>query len=206
LPGPASGLQPITIFCSNEDITVSESVSAKNAHPLWQRLDNGLLRLVTWAARLGGLMILLVGLFVLYEVVCRYAFQSPTLWVMDYSIYFVMWAVLLGSAYTMRTRGHVLVDVVVKKISPANRRIVQIGIHSIILAFTLTITAAGLFSCIRAYQMKELTLSALYIPLYYPMSSIPVGFGLMTLEEIGTLCSLIVYKDSDMRTEDETLP
>jgi len=184
---------------------VSESVSIKDAHPLWQRLDSGLLRLVTWAARLGGLMLLMVGFFVLYEVLCRYVLQSPTLWVMDYSIYFVMWAVLLGSAYTMRTRGHILVDVVVKKISPANRRLVQIGIHVIILAFTLTITAAGVFSCIRAYQMKELTLSALYIPLYYPMSSIPVGFGLMTLEELGTISNLIVFKNSGGRPKDETL-
>jgi len=185
---------------------VSESVFIKNTDPLWHRLDKGLLRLVTWAARLGGLMLLTVGLFVLYEVVCRYVFQSPTLWVMDYSIYFVMWAVLLGSAYTMRTRGHVLVDVVINKISPANRRIVQIGIHSIILAFTFTITAAGVFSCIRAYQMKELTMSALYIPLYYPMSSIPVGFGLMALEELGTICNLIVFKNSDISPKDEALP
>ncbi len=182
---------------------MSESVFIKTAHPLWHRLDNGLLRLVTWAARLGGLMLLAVGLFVLYEVVCRYVFQSPTLWVMDYSIYFVMWAVLLGSAYTMRTRGHVLVDVVIKKISPVNRRIVKIGIHIVILAFALTITAAGVLSCIRAYQMKELTLSALYIPLYYPMSSIPVGFGLMALEELGALCNLILFKNSEAHLKDE---
>jgi TRAP-type C4-dicarboxylate transport system permease small subunit len=172
---------------------------------MWHRLDSGLLRLVTWAARLGGLMLLMVGLFVLYEVMCRYVFQSPTLWVMDYSIYFVMWAVLLGSAYTMRTRGHVLVDVIIKKISPANRRIVQICIHALIFAFALTITAAGTFSCVRAYQMKELTLSALYIPLYYPMSSIPLGFALMALAELGTIFNLIFFKDNDIGHQEETL-
>ena len=184
---------------------MSESAPKQAINPLWHRLDNGLLRLVTWAARLGGLMLLLVGFFVLYEVVCRYVFQSPTLWVMDYAIYFVMWAVLLGSAYTMRTRGHVLVDVVINKISPANRRIVQICIHTLILAFALTITAAGALSCVRAYQMKELTLSALYIPLYYPMSSIPVGFALMALEELRTIFNLILFKDSDSRRKEEAL-
>ena len=185
---------------------MNKSVYIKAANPLWHRLDNGLLRLVTWAARLGGLMLLMVGFFVLYEVVCRYVFQSPTLWVMDYSIYFVMWAVLLGSAYTMRTRGHVLVDVIIKKFSPANRRVVQFCIHILILAFALTITAAGVFSCIRAFQMKELTMSALYIPLYYPMSSIPVGFGLMALEEFGTILTLILFMDSDIGPSEETLP
>ena len=185
---------------------MTESAPIMAADPLWRRLDNGLLQLVTWAARLGGLMLLMVGLFVLYEVVCRYVFQSPTLWVMDYSIYFVMWAVLLGSAYTMRTRGHVLVDVVINKISPQNRRVVQICLHTVILAFALTITAAGVHSCVRAYQMKELTMSALYIPLYYPMSSIPVGFGLMALEELGTIFNLILFKSSDIRRKEEALP
>ena len=185
---------------------MSKSVYKKAAHPFWHRLDKGLLRLVTWSARLGGLMLLMVGFFVLYEVVCRYVFQSPTLWVMDYSIYFVMWAVLLGSAYTMRTRGHVLVDVVIKKFSPANRRIVQFCIHTLILAFALTITAAGFFSCIKAFQMKELTMSALYIPLYYPMSSIPVGFGLMALEEFGTILNLILLRDGDIGPTEEALP
>lgn len=182
---------------------MSERASIKVFNPLWRRLDSALLQLVTWAARLGGLMVLAVGLFVLYEVVCRYVFQSPTLWVMDYSIYFIMWAVLLGSAYTMRTRGHVLVDIVIKKLPPAHQRIVQIGIHIIIMAFALIITAAGMHSCVRAYQMKELTLSALYIPLYYPMSSIPVGFCLMALEELGTVCNLILLADSGIHQKDE---
>lgn len=149
-------------------------------------------------------MLLLVGMFVFYEGVCRYVFQSPTLWVRDYAIYFVMWAVLLGSAYTMRTRGHVLVDVIIEKFSPANRRSMQIGIHIVILIFAIIITAAGLHSCVRAYQMKELTLSALYIPLYYPMSSIPVGFALLALEELGTICKLIFFGENDIRHKGET--
>ena len=53
--------------------------------------------------------------------------------------------------------------------------------------------------------MKELTLSALYIPLYYPMSSIPVGFALMALEELGTLGNLIFSSQSDIIQRDESL-
>ena len=70
------------------------------------------------------------------------------------------------------------------------------------MVFALIITAAGLHSCVRAYQMKELTMSALYIPLYYPMSSIPVGFCLMALEEFGTICNLVLFTDSDMNQKD----
>ena len=169
---------------------MSGRASIKNIDPLWLRFDSAVEWLITWAARLGGILILAVGFFVFYEVVCRHVFQSPTLWVMDYSIYLIMWAVFLGSAYTMRTHGQVLVDVAINRISPGHRRIIETGIHIIILVFALTIAAAGTYSCIRAYQMKELTMSALYIPLYYPLSSIPIGFALIVLEEICTLSKL----------------
>jgi TRAP-type C4-dicarboxylate transport system permease small subunit len=97
------------------------------------------------------------------------------------------------------------VDVAINKISSANRRAVQIGTHVVILAFTLTIAAAGVHSCLRAYEMKELTMSALFIPLYYPMSSIPVGFSLMALEELGMICKLVFNKHGDKRHEGKML-
>ncbi len=176
---------------------MQESASIKSPKPLWLRFDHSVETAVNWAARLSGLLLLVVGLIVFYEVVCRHVFRSPTLWVMDYSIYLVMWAMFLGSAYTMRTRGHVLVDVAIKRLSAQNRRIVQIGIHIVILAFALTIAAAGARACIRAFQMNELTMSALYIPLYYPMSSIPIGFSLTSAEELSAILKLLF---SDYRT------
>ncbi|MBW2015974.1 MAG: TRAP transporter small permease [Deltaproteobacteria bacterium] len=163
----------------------------RNTDPVQGRFECAVEWLITWAARVAGILLLVVGFFVFYEVVCRHIFRSPTLWVMDYSIYLVMWAVFLGSAYTMRSRGHVLVDVVISRIDPGIRRIIKLGIHVIIFLFALTITSAGIYSCIRAYQMKELTLSALYIPLYYPMSSIPVGFALLALEEMSMIRKLV---------------
>ncbi len=159
--------------------------------PIWLAFDRLVDRIVTWAARLGGLLFLAVGLFVFYEVVCRYVFNSPTLWVMDYSIYCVMWAVFLGLAYTMRRRGHVLVDIVLKKISPIRRFFIEIGTHLLILGFFLILFAAGLSSCLEAVRMNELTMSALFIPLYYPMSAIPLGALLMCLEEIATVARLL---------------
>jgi TRAP-type C4-dicarboxylate transport system permease small subunit len=156
--------------------------------PAYQRLVG---RVIKAAAYLAGLLILAIGFFVFYEVVCRYGFDSPTLWVMDYSIYLAMWAAFLGAAQTMRSRGHVLVDVVTAKLGSRDQRLIKIGVHAVVLSFALTLTAAGVRSTYSAYTMKELTMSALYIPLYYPMSAIPVGSCLLALEEIGRIAGLI---------------
>lgn len=171
----------------------------------WYRFDDVVGQLILWAARLAGILLLIIGFFVFYEVVCRHVFHAPTLWVMDYSIYLVMWAVLLGSAYTMRSRGHVLVDILIVRMSPGIRRVIKLSIHISIFVFSLIITSAGVHSCISAYQMKELTLSALYVPLYYPMSSIPVGFALLALEEMSTISKLVYSELSAENQKGKTL-
>ncbi|MCG8375888.1 MAG: TRAP transporter small permease [Chlorobiales bacterium] len=163
----------------------------------WQAYQRRVGQVIKAAAYLAGLLILAIGFFVFYEVVLRYAFDSPTLWVMDYSIYFAMWAAFLGSAQTMRTRGHVLVDVVTAKLGAKEQRLIRIGVHAVVLSFALTLTAAGVRSTYSAFVMNELTMSALYIPLYYPMSSIPVGSFLLALEEVGSLAGLITNLEPD---------
>jgi len=173
-------------------VFVSAKTFANDGKTLTPSYDRAVEKLITWAACLAGGLLLVVGLIVFYEVLCRHVFDAPTLWVMDYSIYLVMWAVLLASAYTMRSRGHVLVDVVIARMRPDLQRSIKLGTHIIICTFALVLSAAGAYSCIRAYQMKELTLSALYIPLYYPMSSIPVGFALLALEEMSTIARMLL--------------
>ena len=159
---------------------------------IWNRYDRWIERLTRWTSQLGGFLILVVGFFVFYEVICRYLLNSPTVWVMDFSIYFVMWAVFLGAAHTMRTRGHVMVDVVVKKLPRGFQRWIQVVIHFLIFAFCLTLALAGLLSCIRAVRMNELTMSALYIPLVYPLSAVPAGFFLLALEEFRAFTGLVL--------------
>ena len=43
----------------------------------------------------GACLILIAG-FTLYEIVCRYVFDSPTQWTQDFSIYLMIWCTFLG--------------------------------------------------------------------------------------------------------------
>ncbi len=165
-------------------------------HRSYDRFVEGLVKAAAYAA---GLLILGVGLCVFYEVICRRLLHSPTLWVMDFSIYFIMWAVFLGAAYTMRTRGHVLVDVLVQKFSPPRQRLLSVIIHLLILAFAAVLLAASARSCVVAHRMNELTLSALYIPLYYPLSAVPVGAFFLVLEEVAILTGIFLAPEAGGR-------
>ncbi len=146
-------------------------------------------RSTLWAANLGGALLLLVAFFVFYEVICRYGFGSPTIWVMDISIYAIIWSVFLGTAHTMRRKGHVMVDVLTMKLPRPWRRTIELVTHLLILALAVFLAAASAKSCWMAFKMNELTFSALYLPLYYPLSAIPVGMALLVLEEMRAVWS-----------------
>ena len=55
----------------------------------------------------GGVLIVLNGLFVTYEVTMRYLFNAPTTWVMETSIYVTMASTFLSLAYGLREKAHV---------------------------------------------------------------------------------------------------
>jgi TRAP-type C4-dicarboxylate transport system permease small subunit len=147
--------------------------------------------LVGGGSLVGALLILIVTFTTFYEVIARYFFHSPTTWSLDFGIYFVMWGTFLGAAFTMRTHGHIGVEVLVQKLSRSIQRQIKIGVYSLCLAFCVILTWTALKSCIEAYRFNEVTLSYSRTPLYVPMASIVIGSGLMVLEIIRQLIDFI---------------
>lgn len=75
-----------------------------------------------WLGRIVALLILPSIFIALYEVVMRYGFDSPTIWVNEsiqilFGFYF-----LLGGSYTLLHRGHVRVDLLLHGLSARGKR------------------------------------------------------------------------------------
>ncbi len=129
-----------------------------------------------------GLGILAMGLILTYEVLVRYLFSAPTIWVQETSIYLYMWTMLAAGSYTLQKRKHVHVDLLVDRL-PARTR-------SALEALT---SAVGVVCCalvsVQAYQMIEATIrfgkvsaTPLRVPLWIPQSALLMGFVLLTFQ------------------------
>lgn len=68
---------------------------------------------------------IVIGITV-YEVVMRYVFNSPTMWVHETSDHLFAFSFLLGGAYTFSQGGHVKVDVLYNHFSERNKVILDI--------------------------------------------------------------------------------
>ena len=125
---------------------------------------------------------------VVYEVIMRYAFNSPTVWAFEattliYGVHF-----MLGLAFTYKHNGHVAIDVFESRLADRPRTILRI-IVSLIL-FVPTVGLLAISSTIYAttsWQNWERA-STSWAPPIYPFKTImAIGFILLFLQGIAKL-------------------
>lgn len=132
-------------------------------------------RLLERLALLGGALFAVVSGLIGYEVVARYLFNAPTTWILDVSIYLTMWATFLGAGHTLRLGGHIRMDLYVRRLAPRPRRAMELAMATLALAFCVVLVWQGLVSVSDAIRLGEVTLSTIRVPLWVPLSAIPVG-------------------------------
>lgn len=66
-----------------------------------------------------------VGFFIMYEIIARYVFTAPTIWVDEVSRIIQIWAVYLAAAYVLKNREMVTIEVLFRDHSTLRRRIAE---------------------------------------------------------------------------------
>lgn len=122
---------------------------------------------------------------VLYEVVMRYFFNSPSGWAYDTS-WMLYGLVILGGAYTLQEKGHVRIDILKTYLPSKINNIVDIIVFgAIITPSMLILTYEGVEYATRAWLTNEkLSTTVWFFPAGPIKTIIPIGFGLLTLQSI----------------------
>ncbi len=141
-------------------------------------------RMIVGSGLLGGMLIVLNGLFVTYEVLMRYLLNSPTVWVMEISIYVTLAGTFLSLAYALRENAHVKVDFVTNYLSGRTLILLEIFTSCLAILFCLVMGWEGIKMASTAYENWEVSPSVLRIPVFIPQIFIPLGTILLTLEFI----------------------
>ena len=131
-----------------------------------------------------ALLIVVSILITAYEVVMRYVFNSPTIWVNEsvqilFGFYF-----LLGGAYTLLHDGHVRVDVLLHALKARGRRranVLSLVIVMFYLAVLFYISADTAFEATRYLERAE----SAWAPFIFPvLCAAPVAAALMLLQAL----------------------
>ena len=150
-----------------------------------------LLRLVDslseWTGKVVSFLILVLALVVGYEVMARYIFRSPTVWVHEMSGMLFGTFIIIGGAYTFSKGGHVSMDILYAGFTPRIRALLDILTFSLSLAFVGVLLWKGGQAAWKSIRILEHD-STQWGPPFYPFRlMLPLGAFLILLQMLAKL-------------------
>ncbi|MBA4491695.1 TRAP transporter small permease subunit [Paracoccus sp. S1E-3] len=113
--------------------------------------DHGLFaRVITAIGRPFSLVYVFIMAILIYEVVLRYVFRLPTLWVHETSTFLSAVAFLVGGVYCVATNRHIRIVLLYDAVGPRIRRWLDVFIYAICAASTLFFSYGAWLSAKRA--------------------------------------------------------
>ena len=138
-------------------------------------------RFSTWVGKTFAWCVVLLVVFITWEVFSRYVLNKPHAWVLDAQIMLYGAMFMTAGAYTLSKNGHVRGDVLYGFFQPRTQAIVDLTLYIIFfLPGVIAMTWAGWIYAGESLAIREQTFSADPLPLYPFKYIIPLaGFMLL---------------------------
>jgi len=137
----------------------------------------------------------LIAAFTLYEIVCRYVFDSPTQWSQDFSIYLMIWCAFLGLMPTDMAGQHIRIDVWYKRLSVRPQILLELFVYVSMAVFAAIATWAASGMVAQSLRLGRRSLSLISVPMWIPQSALVIGLGLFCLECIRrAFCAAVDFR------------
>jgi len=115
------------------------------------------------------------------EVLLRDGFNSPISWMVEITEYALLWITFLGSAWVLRSGGHVRVDIMLQFLSASALRVCGLISSALGMLGTAIIFAFGVHATWSAYVEGAYKPTTTNVPTWMVIIVIPVGSLLLAL-------------------------
>lgn len=152
---------------------------------------------IDWVSEKSGkgisFLILLLSAVVLYEIVARYLFNSPTIWAHEISqMIFGTYVILMG-AYVLKNGGHVNVESIYIRFAPRTRAVIDLFTWSLFFIFCGLIFWKGAGMAWDSFLVRETGPTAFAPPIYPFKAMIPLGALLILLQGLAKYLRCILF-------------
>ncbi len=164
------------------------------------KLRTGLLSVLRRVERLGELscqlaVTAMTGL-VLTQVVLRYVFKSPLVWVEEASIFLMIWMAFVGAGVALRRGAHVAMTLVLERVPPGLARVLWYVSHAAVLGFVLVLAWQGWLLALAVERQRS---PALEISMIWPYMVMPLGAAFMASQVVAAVLDLDERQRSAVR-------
>jgi len=131
---------------------------------------------------LSGTAIFLMSLFITFEVVARRFLGFSTLVADEWSGYLLVFITFFGLAYTMKTKGFLQVEFVIKRLSGWRYQALHLILLTLAVFYCLVIQYEIVIHTWSTYVNDIVSISISQTPLYIPQLCMPIGMMIFILE------------------------
>ncbi len=133
-------------------------------------------------AVLAGAMLSVIFLFVIQDVTLRNMLISPPPWTVPLTEYSLLYITMLAAPWLVRTRGHVLVEVLRQSLPPDPARRLEVVVYVICVTICAVLAGFAVDLWIEVYRTGEEDVRAIDIPRTILYAPLPIGFTMMGCE------------------------
>jgi len=148
-------------------------------------------KLSEWFGRVVSYMVPIIIAITIYEVVMRYVFTRPTIWVHETSDHLFAFSFLLGGAYTLSQGGHVKVDVLYNHFSERSRVILDICTSFFFFLFVGLLLWKGGEMAWESVRLLERSQTPWGPYIFHVYLAVPVAASLMLLQGLAALIRVV---------------
>ncbi|RJQ29714.1 MAG: TRAP transporter large permease subunit [Peptococcaceae bacterium] len=146
---------------------------------LLERSIDGLTRM---ASTLAGAGMVFVSLSIVYEIVMRFFFRSPTTWVYDISVYILIWYGFLAAAHALKQGAHINVDLVTGRLCARTGTLLEIAGYLLCAGYAIILTVYGIETVNNSLRSGEVTSNLLHVKVWIIQLGLVTGGVLLVLQ------------------------
>ena len=168
---------------------------------------NAYIRFVALLSRLcglaAGIMLVISVLVVCQMVALRYILVEQTIWQTEFVTYLLLSATFVGAPYLLLTKGHVNVDLVPLYLGRKARFGLALMASTLSLLFCILIAWLGFEFWLEAWTNEWYSDSMWEVRLWIPYMAMPIGFGVLSLQYVADLFSLVLRHEMPFGISEE---
>lgn len=150
-----------------------------------------------------GLMVLIV-FDVSWQVFTRFVMRDPSSFTEELATFLLIWIGLLGSAYALRQKAHLGIDVLTIKMSPELRFIWEFVIYTVVIVFASLVLIWGGIRLVNITLYLNQISAALRVKMGYVYSVVPVTGFLMIIYSINFMIEAYQHLKKHQYTLEKT--
>lgn len=170
------------------------------------RAYDQVVRVVTMlTAVIAGTLVLIMAFMIVYEIIARGVFNSPTEWVTEITTYCLIIAGFLGMGVTYAGKKHIQVDILIGRFSPKLRCWIELITSILGMYYCYLFVVEGWAMTMLSLAFDNRAPTTLSTPLWIPQISMPIGLAILCLE-IGSTVLHDIRKIATGNYEEEEQP